>query len=159
VPTVTRRWIHGPVVDTAVAWCWVPFFLAGRAIESRPDALATLVVAVFILSFSHQPLTLTLVYGDPDQFRARRALFTWSPLVFLVAVVGGVALSVALVAVIAGLWNAEHTLMQRYGVTRIYGRKVASNGPSCCRGSASRSCGWRPTPVRRPASTVCRSAK
>jgi hypothetical protein len=25
---------------------------------------------------------------------------------------------------VAGLWNAEHTLMQRYGVLRIYGRKA-----------------------------------
>jgi len=33
----------------------------------------------------------------------------------------------AALAVIAGLWNAEHTLMQRYGITRIYGRKVADD--------------------------------
>ena len=27
-------------------------------------------------------------------------------------------------AIVAGLWNAEHTLMQRYGIVRIYGRKA-----------------------------------
>ena len=27
----------------------------------------------------------------------------------------------------AGLWNAEHTLMQRYGVLRIYGRKAGDD--------------------------------
>ena len=27
----------------------------------------------------------------------------------------------------AGLWNAEHTLMQRYGVMRIYGRKAGDD--------------------------------
>ena len=31
--------------------------------------------------------------------------------------------NLVLLAVIGGLWNAEHTLMQRYGLTRIYGRK------------------------------------
>ena len=36
----------------------------------------------------------------------------------------GINVSLGLVAVIAGLWNAEHTLMQRYGVQRIYGRKL-----------------------------------
>ena len=36
-------------------------------------------------------------------------------------------MSVALVAVVAGLWNAEHTLMQRYGITRIYGRKAGED--------------------------------
>jgi hypothetical protein len=29
-----------------------------------------------------------------------------------------------IIAVIAGVWNAGHTLQQRYGITRIYGRKV-----------------------------------
>jgi hypothetical protein len=118
------RWIHGPVIDTVVAFCWIPFVLAGRSLEADPDKLATLVVATFLLSFAHQPLTLALVYGDPDQFQARRSLFTWSPVVFLAAVLGGMTLSLAAVAIVAGLWNAEHTLMQRYGVTRIYGRKA-----------------------------------
>jgi len=29
--------------------------------------------------------------------------------------------------VLAALWNAEHTLMQRYGVMRIYGRKAGDD--------------------------------
>ena len=36
----------------------------------------------------------------------------------------GLNVSLTLVALMAGLWNAEHTLMQRYGVMRIYGRKA-----------------------------------
>lgn len=118
------RWIQGARVDVAVALCWVPFALVGHAAESRGSDVATVVTAVLLLSFSHQPLTLALVYGDPQQFRLRRAIFTWSPLVFVIAVWGGRQLSLLLVAAVAGLWNAEHTLMQRYGVTRIYGRKV-----------------------------------
>ena len=34
------------------------------------------------------------------------------------------------VGAVAGLWNAEHTLMQRYGVVRIYGRKAGEGGRS-----------------------------
>ncbi|MCX7621125.1 MAG: hypothetical protein N2037_09825 [Acidimicrobiales bacterium] len=37
----------------------------------------------------------------------------------LVAMINPLVLAIA-----GGLWNAEHTLMQRYGITRIYGRKV-----------------------------------
>jgi hypothetical protein len=36
-------------------------------------------------------------------------------------------LSLLLVALVAGLWNAEHTLMQRYGITRMYGRKAGDD--------------------------------
>lgn len=123
----TARWIHRPSIDLAVACCWVPIALAARSVEAHPDLLATLVGAVFLLSLSHQPLTLALVYGDPDQFRLRRSLFTWSPLVFVAAVWIGLNVSFVLVAAVAGLWNAEHTLMQRYGITRIYGRKAGQD--------------------------------
>ncbi|HEY7068673.1 MAG TPA: hypothetical protein VH479_01100, partial [Acidimicrobiales bacterium] len=117
-------WIHGPLFDTALAFVWVPFLLVARALEHDPHALALFAVSVFLLSASHQPLTLPLVYGDRDQYESRRALFMWSPLVFLLLAVAGMSISITLVAIVAGLWNAEHTIMQRYGVTRIYGRKV-----------------------------------
>ena len=71
-----------------------------------------------------------LVYADPVQFAARRRLYLVAPLVFALAIVVGQAVSLTLVALAAGLWNAEHTLMQRYGLTRIYGRKAGDeHGP------------------------------
>lgn len=124
------RWISGPFTDVALAWCWVPFATLGWAVRGDVDTLAYVLGGVFVLSFLHQPLTLPLVYGDPDQRRSRRALFTWSPVVFVAGVTFGLWLSLTLVAIVAGLWNAEHTLMQRYGITRIYGRKGGDNsGP------------------------------
>ncbi len=127
-PAAARAvWIHRPAVDIAVALCWVPFALVGHYLEASPQRLGDFVGAVFLLSFAHQPLTLPLVYGDPGQFALRRRLFTWSPIVFGVAILAGMSVSLAVVAVVAGLWNAEHTLMQRYGITRIYGRKVGDD--------------------------------
>lgn len=124
-PWVTRlAWIHNPAVDLALALAWVPFALAAWALLDNRAALNMLLAGVFLLSFSHQPLTLAFVYGDPAQFRLKRAIFTWAPLCFIVAALIGHSISLALVAAVAGLWNAEHTLMQRYGVTRIYGRKA-----------------------------------
>ncbi len=119
------RWLHGPVADTALALAWVPFALATHLVQGMAvDRLPVLVGGVFLLSFAHQPLTLGLVYGDPDEVARHRAVFTWSPVVFLVAVVAGLRVSMVALAVVGGLWNAEHTLMQRYGIVRIYGRKA-----------------------------------
>jgi hypothetical protein len=121
------RWIHGPAADVAIAFCWAPFALAAHLLEGSPGKLAVLVAAVFLLSFAHQPLTMGLVYGDPVQFAARRRLYLVAPIAFAGAVLVGQAISLTLVALVAGLWNAEHTLMQRYGLTRIYGRKAGDD--------------------------------
>jgi hypothetical protein len=124
------RWIHNARTDIGIALCWVPFAVAAHVLETHHSALNALVGGVFLLSFSHQPLTMALVYGDPEQFALRRRLFTWSPLVFVVTIVVALRFSTAGLAIVAGLWNAEHTLMQRYGLTRIYGRKAGDDhGP------------------------------
>ena len=119
------QWMHGPMADVALALVWIPFAVVAHVLQGQTgDRVPAFVAAVFLLSFSHQPLTLALVYGDPDQLRLRRAIFTWSPLVFVVAVFAGLNISMVALAVVGGLWNAEHTLMQRYGIVRIYGRKA-----------------------------------
>jgi hypothetical protein len=117
------RWIRGPAADTAVAWCWVPFAVLAHALEPSVGPLRQLLGAVLLLSFVHQPLTMALVYGSPERYRRHRRLFLWSPIVLLAAVIAGTQISLAALAAVGGLWNAEHTLMQRFGVTRIYGRK------------------------------------
>ena len=120
-------WIHSPLQDIAIALCWVPFALAVHAVEGDPSRLAAALSATLLLSLSHQPVTLALVYGDREQFGLHRRLFTWTPLIVLVAVVAGLELSFVAVAAAAALWNAEHTLMQRFGLTRMYGRKAGDD--------------------------------
>lgn len=133
---IAARAMHHPVVDVAVALAWVPFAAAAwwlSAADSTPatpgqtTALAAFITGVFLLSFAHQPLTLALVYGDPAQFRLRRAVFVISPFVFVAAIIAGYAISFVIVAVVGALWNAEHTLMQRYGLTRVYGRMAGQD--------------------------------
>ena len=118
-----QRWVHGPIADVLLLLAWVPFTIAAAVTVSHPHALATVVAATLLISLAHQPLTLALIYGDPAQFGVARRVFTIAPFVLLIAIVVGRHLSIALVGAVAGLWNAEHTLMQRYGVVRIYGRK------------------------------------
>jgi hypothetical protein len=120
-------WIQRPALDIAVACAWVPFTLAAWRLQHDAHALGLVLEATLLLSLSHQPLTLALVYGDPEQRRLRRRIFAWSPLVFLAAVAIGGIVSPVLVAAVAGLWNAAHTLLQRYGLTRIYGRRVGQD--------------------------------
>lgn len=122
-----QGWISGPVADVALALCWVPCALVAHAVEGSPAVLRSLVGAVMFLSFAHQPLTLPLVYGSPWRLSAHRRLFLWCPVVALAVVVVASQVAMVAVAVVGALWNAEHTVMQRYGITRIYGRRAGDD--------------------------------
>jgi hypothetical protein len=120
-------WIHGPGQDVALALAWVPFAIVTFAAQGDARMLSAVLSAVLLLSLSHQPVTLALVYGDGARFRDHRLVYVLGPAVALGAVLVGLRLSFVLVAVGAAAWNAEHTLMQRYGVTRLYGRKAGDD--------------------------------
>jgi len=120
-------WLHGPLQDTLLGWCFVPVALVVHFAEPNLTLVQTIMAVVFLVSFAHQPLTLGLVYGDPAQRAAHRRLYIWAPLVAAALIVVGLSISLTLVGLLAGLWNAEHTLMQRYGVLRIYGRKAGDD--------------------------------
>jgi hypothetical protein len=125
--TTGRLWVHGPVADIALGWCWLPIALVVHAAEPHLTTVQAIVGVIFLISFAHQPLTLGLVYGDPAQHNAHRALYRWAPWVAFVLIIVGLNFSLTAVALMAGVWNAEHTLMQRYGVMRIYGRKAGDD--------------------------------
>jgi hypothetical protein len=120
--TRQTRWICGQWTDIAMALSWIPFSLLALVVLDNPDLLKKLMFGTFLFSFTHQPLSLLLVYGDNERFQLRRSLFTWSPIIFTAAIFAAIHYSPILLAILAGLWNAEHTLMQRYGIARIYGR-------------------------------------
>ena len=122
-----RVWLHGPLADVLLGWCWLPIALLMHNLESSLTHTQALMAIIFVVSFIHQPLTLGLVYGDQAQRAAHRRLYTWAPIAAIVLIGVGVNLSLTLVGLVAGLWNAEHTLMQRYGVMRIYGRKAGDD--------------------------------
>jgi hypothetical protein len=124
----TARWMASARADQLMLWSWVPFAVLGLLLQD-PRAVLLGVSAVLALSFSHQVLTLPLVYGDRDTFSSRRLLFVLAPLVLLVGIaVLRFEAFIALTVVAAG-WNAFHTVRQRYGMVRIYGRKVGQDAP------------------------------
>jgi hypothetical protein len=120
-------WIHGPARDAALALLWVPFALVAHTVEGDPRALRLLVASVMFLSFAHQPLTIPFVYASPWRLDTHRRLFLWSPIAALAIVAVFSRADMILVVVIGALWNAEHTLMQRYGLTRVYGRRAGDD--------------------------------
>ena len=128
--TAAGHWIHDRRTDALITLLWVPFSLAAVLAYSSTPALAVVVALTLLTSLVHQPLTLGLIYGDPAQFAVARRVFTVFPFVLLGSVIVARSFSLTLVAVIAGLWNAEHTLMQRYGISRIYARKAGETGPA-----------------------------
>jgi hypothetical protein len=120
-------WIYGARADLFVALCWVPIFLGAHALtgsSGNDHLLNVLFNGAFVLSLLHQPLTLALVYGDKSQFALRRKLFTWSPVVAVALIAVAVVLDLWIIIPIAAIWNTIHTLQQRYGLSRIYGRKA-----------------------------------
>jgi len=121
-PPPRTAWLRSPSHDVAMALLWLPFVVATLAVADDPDRLRWLVSATLLFSFAHQPLTLWLVYGDAAQRRARPRLVLLAPFVALLAVSIGTSIRPDVVALIAGVWNVAHTLRQRYGVSRLYGR-------------------------------------
>jgi hypothetical protein len=131
------NWIYGARADLFVALCWVPLFLAAHSLTGRhgdDHLLNTLFNGAFVLSLLHQPLTLALVYGDKSQFALRRKLFTWSPLVAVALIAVAVLLNLWIIVPVAAIWNTVHTLQQRYGLSRIYGRKAGFGSARLDRG-------------------------
>jgi hypothetical protein len=122
-------WIFGAGPDLLIALCWIPLWLVGHRLAAghgshNDSLLRSAVAATFLLSFLHQPMTLGLVYGDANQFRQRRRLFLWTPPVAVIVITVAVVLHLWVIIPVAALWNTVHTLQQRYGLARIYGRKA-----------------------------------
>jgi hypothetical protein len=107
-----------------MALSWIPFAALALFWSGNTPRLEWLVGATLVFSVSHQPLTMPLVYADPHVMNSRPRIFRVTPVLFIVLVLIGLQLNPLVIAVVAGVWNAGHTLQQRYGITRIYGRKV-----------------------------------
>src|SRR5947207_3249537 len=104
----SRPWVHGPLVDVLLGWCWLPIALVMHSFEPSLTRTQGLMGIIFLVSFAHQPLTMGLVYGDPDQRRAHRRFYLVAPFLAALAIVIGLNVSLTLVGLMAGLWNAEH---------------------------------------------------
>lgn len=149
----SRAWLLGPWFDTiCIAWAWVPFYLfvvfvlgldgswsiGGRDGNGTEAGLGLAMLLALGVSYIHRHYTFLLVYGDGQTFRERVRAFTLVPAALFIALAlilrlqgelrwelfGLKVRPWMLVLFVTGAWNMWHTLMQRYGITRIYAGKA-----------------------------------
>ncbi|MEZ4448567.1 MAG: hypothetical protein R3B09_03730 [Nannocystaceae bacterium] len=118
-------------------YLWVVLGLGLGGADTGAAMKANLAVATAValgITYVHRHYTFILVYGDQGTFSRRRRAFIVAPFVALGVIAAlrglnhlGVRMeafptvnpwAVALVAV--GAWNIWHTIMQRYGILRVY---------------------------------------
>ena len=132
----TNAWLRSPLWDLAcLGFCWLPFYLwvvFGLGLDgwtTSPSALALATFVALAITYVHRHYTFILVYGDKGTFSRHSRDFIIAPILAF-ALIGsmralrGVDLSGVspwmLVLVVVGLWNVWHTVMQRYGILRVY---------------------------------------
>jgi hypothetical protein len=126
-PLTTRQWgwITSGVVDSISAFAWLPVFVVAHFL--RGDALRVWASVVFLFSLIHQAITPLLLATDkPTRSRHPMVYALGAPAVLA----GSYALTkvgLAAMAVVAAGWNLVHTLRQRYGIVRLYGRGVGQD--------------------------------
>lgn len=145
-----RPWIRNACWDIGcLAFCWLPFYVwavfglgldGSWAAKQQQVGLAWATAVALAATYVHRHYTFVLVYGDRDTFRVRARDFLLAPLIVFALVGLGRGLHGALrgdpewawfgggtwqaVLITVGVWNVWHTLMQRYGILRIYAGKA-----------------------------------
>ncbi len=113
-------WIVTPATDTVSAFAWLPVFLVAHFLVG--DALRAWASLVFLFSLVHQAITPLLLATDRPTRAKHRLIYAAG--IPVVALGSWLLLKAGLgwVAVVAAGWNLLHTLRQRYGIVRLYGR-------------------------------------
>jgi hypothetical protein len=145
VSAARSPWIRGPAWDLALlSFAWVPFFVLfvfgmhlghggdpGIPIVHRPE-FATAVLIDLGLIFAHRHYVVLMVFGDKRTFEKRPRAFIASAVLIVSAtlfawLLRGTAPAVwSTVFIVQVLWNIWHTIMQRYGIGRIYAGRVGA---------------------------------
>lgn len=144
----SRAWLRNACWDLGcLAFCWLPFYfwavfglgLDGSWAAPQKHGLVLATAVALATTYVHRHYTFVLVYGDRGTFQLRARDFVVAPLLVFAAVaacrglygasrgeswawLGTGAWWAVLIAV--GVWNVWHTLMQRYGILRIYAGKA-----------------------------------
>ncbi len=95
--TAPRRvWIQGPFTDLVFfSFGWIvalAAFVAADRAGIGPKARPVLFAVILLFNFLHRHLTFPLIYGDPEQFRARRGAYLLVPAVCVAVTAAAVLL-------------------------------------------------------------------
>lgn len=125
------RWHLRPWIDAlGYHWSWVPPLAILLCFGDRfPVDYRFMMIAAWALNFSHQAISLAIVYFDRKVFATERRRFTVLPLVLLFMFVTTAMLWhthrswTVPIYTIAYAWNFWHVYMQKYGILRLYAAK------------------------------------
>ncbi len=115
-------WIVDPTTDIVSAFAWLPVFVVAHVLNG--EALRTWASLIFLFSLVHQAITPLLLATDGPTRAKHRLIYTAG--IPVVAFGSWLLLKAGLgwVAAVAAGWNLFHTLRQRYGIVRLYGRNA-----------------------------------
>jgi hypothetical protein len=118
-----RTWIQAPAADLMLfGYGWLIVLLPLLWLDSWIYAV---VFAVLMVNDLHRHYTFVLVYGEPEEFEKRKALYIGLPIVAaLVSFAFVYSKSFPVLLTISVLWTMYHSVGQKYGITRIYARKA-----------------------------------
>jgi hypothetical protein len=118
-------WISTPVVDVVSAFAWLPVFVVAHVL--RGDNLRVWAAAVFLFSLVHQAITPLLLATDKPTRSKHRVVYALGIPAVLLGSFLLVKAGLTWMAVVAAGWNLIHTLRQRYGIVRLYGRNAGQD--------------------------------
>jgi hypothetical protein len=123
----SNPWLRSAWWDTAfLSFCWVPYY---AFLVLRPAGAATLTVAVLVhaaATFVHRQYVFVYVYGDRETLAQRRA-FVYAPLLVFLPLLAAIVYAptyVGWIFLIDRAWAIWHSVMQKYGIWRIYAGKA-----------------------------------
>ncbi len=119
------RWISSPSADVVSAFGWLPVFALVHALHGRDVRTAAGVILLF--SLVHQAVTPFLLASDAPTRRKHPVVYAAGIPVVLVGSWLLRRAGLEYVAVVAAGWNLVHTLRQRYGIVRLYGRSAGQD--------------------------------
>lgn len=130
------RWHVSPGVDLlAYAFGWA-FILVPLELLRGRSAQTAMLLLVIGLTFAHRHYTLPYVYLDREVFRLHPWRFVLFPALMFLGFLASPALwntrwrsLVAGVVLFAGVWNAWHVYMQKFGILRLYAAKGGGQVP------------------------------
>lgn len=108
----------------------LPFLAIAAALLMQQWLPAIALASVTLLiTAPHHFVTWLRTYGIDEEWKRWKTRLIVGPLVLIALVAAGVKWAPITLALIAILWDHQHSIMQQYGFARIYDFKAKTGGP------------------------------
>ena len=125
---------YGYIVSQRSDALWfvtLPFLAFAAAMLAEAQLPAVWAVAVsFVVTVPHQGVTFLRVYASPAELRRWPRRLVAGPLILIPAVAWMSQFDPWSLVLILTLWDHQHSIMQQYGLARIYDFKAGADSPA-----------------------------